>query len=107
MRSVHPALFGWVAGYGWLIPVPESAMLCGEPLALSTMVNAAVAEPVTVGAKTKLTVQDVLGANDPTQVLHLTNAAGLAPVSVPLKVNVEVPLLVRVTVCVALIVLIC
>ena len=80
--------------------------VCGESLALSVMVKAADAGLVVVGLKTMLTVHEAPGASGPVQLLHLEKDEALSPVSVPLKVSAEVPLLVMVTACAALAVLI-
>lgn len=85
--------------------MPESATLCGEPVALSVMVKAAVAAPVAVGLKAILTVQEAPGASGPVQLLHLENDDALGPVSAPLKFSVPVPVLLSVTCCAALVVL--
>jgi hypothetical protein len=84
------------------MPVPDRVTDCGESLALSVRANAADAGPAAVGLNWMLTVQKAAGASGPVQSLHLEKDEASVPVSAPLKLSVEVPLLVMVTDCAAL-----
>lgn len=79
-------------------PVPLSAMLCGDPLALSVMVMFAVSAPVTPGAKCPWMVQLAPTARLVPQVFANTNEDASAPVTLMLEMSiVSTPVLVRVT----------
>jgi len=89
------------------VPVPLKPTVCGLPLALSVKLSEALKLPVADGVNVTLTVQVLLGATAaPVQVSALL-AKSLA--FVPLIVTVEMlsaalPVLLRVTVCDALVV---
>lgn len=81
-------------------PVPVSAMLCGEPDALSVIVIAAVCAPLEVGAKCPWIVQLAATARVVAQLFAKTKEDASTPVTAMLvKVSVAVPLLVKVTDC--------
>jgi len=64
-------------------PVPASAADCGELVALSVALRAAVADPVMVGLKAMEKVQLAPAARDVPQVLLTTvNSEALVPVKV-------------------------
>ena len=82
------------------VPVPESEMACGEPVALDVMVMAAVNAPVVVGAKWPWMEQLAPAARLVPQVFANTNEEALAPVSAMLVIDsAAVPVLVMVTDC--------
>jgi len=81
-------------------PVPLSLIDCGEVLALSVMVIAAVNAPPVAGAKCPWMVQFAPTARLVPQVLAKTNEEALAPVTAILPiVNAAVPEFVMVTDC--------
>ena len=62
------------------IPVPLSAMVCGDPGTLSEMTRLAVRWPGVVGLKTSEIVQLADGATGDVQLLVTLNSVGLGPV---------------------------
>ena len=81
-------------------PVPLSAMLCGDPPALSTIVTAAVRAPPVVGAKCPWMLQLAPAARLVPQVFAKAKDDAFVPVTVMLVIDkVAVPGLVRVTYC--------
>ena len=81
-------------------PVPLSAILCGEPVALSVIVTAAASEPVFVGAKWPWMVQLAATARLVPQLFAKTNEDAFAPVTAMLDMDkTAVPVLVMVTDC--------
>src|SRR3989475_10893965 len=91
------------------MPVPVRVIVCGLPGASSTMFSVALRIPVASGVKLTLIVQLAPGATEPAplgQVLPAAKAksAACAPVMVMLVRFSGAPLLVRVTVCAALVV---
>jgi hypothetical protein len=50
-------------------PEPVKVMVCGLPVALSVIVSLPGREPVAVGVKTMLTVQEALAAKEVPQVV--------------------------------------
>ena len=75
-------------------------MLCGEPVALSVMVTAAVSAPVTVGVKCPWMVQFAPAARLDPQVFANTNEEAFAPVTLMLAMaKAALPVLVKVTCC--------
>ena len=86
-------------------PVPLSVIDCGELLALSVMVIAAVMAPAVVGPKCPWMVQLAPIARVFPQEFAKTNCDALVPVTAMLVMETAtVPVLVMVTVCVPLIV---
>jgi len=84
-------------------PVPLRVIICGEVIALSMMVTAAVSAPVVVGAKCPWIVQLAPTARLVPQLLAKTNEEAFAPVTAMLVIaSVAVPVLVMVTDCDAL-----
>lgn len=80
-------------------PVPLRRMLCGDPLALSVIVTAAVNAPVIVGAKCPWIVQFAPTARLVPQLLAKMNEDAFVPVTAMLViVNAAVPVLVMTTV---------
>ena len=78
-------------------------MLCGEPVAESVMVMAAVRAPVNVGAKCPWMVQLFPADTVDPQEFPNINEVAFAPVTpMPVMKSADSPVLVRVTVCVAL-----
>ena len=83
---------------GGFSPVPLSAMVCGDPLAVSEMVTVAVAAPVAVGAKCPWIKQFAPAARVVPQLLANTNSVAFVPETAMLvNVKVAVPVLVSVT----------
>jgi len=82
------------------VPVPLREIVCGDPVALSVMVTAAVIAPVDVGAKCPWMEQLAPAAMAVPQLLANPNEEAFAPVSVMLPTdNAKPPVLVKVTVC--------
>jgi len=80
------------------VPVPVSAIDCGEPVALSVIVTAAVTAPAAVGAKCPWMVQFAPTAMIDPQLLANTNEEAFAPVTAMLEmVTVELLVFLRVT----------
>jgi hypothetical protein len=71
--NVSDAAFSEMAGCGMAVPMPFSAMLDGEPLALCVNAKLAVRRPTAVGVNTTFKTQEVLAATEPpaTQVVPL------------------------------------
>jgi hypothetical protein len=87
-----------------VIPVPVNATDCGEPVALSVMVIAAVTAPAVVGAKCPWMVQFAPAARLEPQLFPNANEAAPVPVTlILLMVRVALPVLVNVTLCDALV----
>lgn len=87
-----------VTGKGCPVPVPLNVTDCGELLALSVMVMAAVKAPVTIGAKCPWIVQFDPTARLVPQLLAKTNEDAPAPVIAMLVIDrAAVPELVSVT----------
>ena len=85
--------------------MPVSAMVCGDPAALSVMVTEAVSGPAAVGAKWPWMVQLAVEARLEPQLFAKTNEDASAPVTAMLvMVSAEELVLVRVTLCEALLV---
>jgi hypothetical protein len=86
------------------VPVPVKATHCGDPAALSVIVRLAMRGPVAVGLNVTVTTQVDAGAMLlPTQVVVLVKSPLLAPpIFTALTVSGPVPLLVIVTVWLAL-----
>ena len=85
---------------GGFTPVPLSAILCGELLALSVMVMAAVNAPAVVGAKWPWMVQLAPAARLVPQLLAKTNEVAFVPATAMLVIDkAAVPVLVSVTNC--------
>ena len=81
-------------------PVPVSAMLCGEPPALSVMLTAAANEPPVVGSKYPVMVHVPPAATLVPHVFVNANDDAFAPVTpIPVIVKVDCPVLVSVTDC--------
>jgi hypothetical protein len=78
-------------GVGAGVPVPVRVEACGEPVALSVTVIAAVKLAADTGVKVTLMVQVELAASDEVQVVDavLAKSAGLAPVTVMLEIDKE------------------
>ena len=97
------------AGAAMVVPEPLKATVCGLPAALSVMDTLALRVPVAVGVKVTLMVQEAPAASVLEllgQVLVCAKSPLLVPVRpILLMVRAAVPLLVRVTVCAALVVL--
>ena len=89
-----------VTGATGATPVPLNAMLCGDPLALSVIVIAAVCTPVAVGAKCPWIEQFAPTATLAPHVFANTNEDALAPVTPMLVIDsAVVPVFVSVTYC--------
>ena len=88
------------------MPEPVRATVCGEPLALSVTVRVAVCRPVAVGVKVTEMLQLSPAPSDAPQPLVVANSAAFVPVRLMvLMLSGAVPPLVRVTVWLALAVL--
>jgi hypothetical protein len=98
--KVSAVLLSWSA-VAW--PVPVSAIVCGELVALSTTVRAAVSVPATDGVKVMERVQLAPAATLVPQVLVWLKLAAFVPLR-PMEVMASVaePVLVSVTVCAGL-----
>ena len=82
-------------------PVPVSATVCGEPVALSAKPSEAVSVPAAMGLKVTETVQDPPAARFP-QLLVWVNEEGLEPPVIMLvRVSAAFPVFLSVTVCAA------
>jgi hypothetical protein len=99
------AFTGWDTGGGRARPVPWTGTSCGVSGASSANSTLADLSPVAVGTKMKVTLQVEDTASAPVQVFDvIVKSPGLRPVSVTLvKLAVEVPLFVTVTVAVLLV----
>ena len=87
------------------VPVPLKATLCGLPAALSVTLTVDVRVPVLVGVNTTLIVQLALLASVDPQVFVCVKSRRSPPVSLmPINDSVDVPVLVTVTTCAALLV---
>ena len=90
---------------GAVTPVPLSEMLCGDPVALSVMVTAAESGPVVAGVKWPWMVQVPATGTVAPQLFANTNEEASVPVTAMLEMDKGmVPVLVRVTICEALVV---
>jgi hypothetical protein len=76
-------------GVGAGVPVPERDAVCGEPVALSVTVIAAVKLAAEAGAKATEIAQVDPAASDAEQVVVLAKSAALAPVTVMLEMDKE------------------
>src|SRR5437868_2568692 len=92
------------AGVGAAVPAPESVTLCGLPAALSVMVTAPVRGPVPARRTSSLMAQFAPAARDAPQVLVCAKSPVAA---MPVMVRAALPVFESVTVCAALVVLIC
>jgi hypothetical protein len=89
-----------------VIPVPDSATVCGLLASLSATLNVAVAVAATVGVNVTLMVHAPPAARVAAHVVVCANDVDAVPPMVTaIPVSVEVPLLVRVTTCAVLVVL--
>ncbi len=87
-----------------VVPVPLSAMVCGEPLALSVRVMVALKLEAVAGVKVAEIVQEALMARVEPQVVVSANSLALVPPRVMLVMfSVAVPVLVSVTLVAALV----
>ena len=91
-----------IAGATALVPVPNKRITCGLPVALSTMTTEPRSTPVALGVKVTLMVQVAETAT----LLQLLVWAKVPLTVILLTVSVAPPLLVRVTLFAALVVLI-
>jgi hypothetical protein len=92
------------AGAAAAVAVPESAMLCGEPVALSAMLRLALKLPAADGAKLTDRLQAAPAATLVPQVFVVLKLLAFVPASeMELTVNAAFPVLVRVTLCVPLV----
>lgn len=81
------------------VPVPDSATVCGLPLALSAMLSEAEELPLAAGVK-EITIVQLLAAATEEQVLFSLKSVGLVPVKLTaLTVKAALPEFVKVTVC--------
>ncbi len=85
------------------MPVPESAIPCGLPGALSVKLSVPDAEPSCVGVKATLTLHDLEARSEAPQVVEEMAKPGLA--AMPLMFNVAVPVFFRITVLATLVLL--
>src|SRR5947209_4268331 len=92
------------AGVGAAVPAPESVTVCGLPAALSVMVTAGCGGPVAVGVNVMVMSKFAPAARDAPLFLH-----GALPILAarPVMVRAALPVFESVTVCAALVVLIC
>jgi hypothetical protein len=89
---------------GAAVPVPFSTTVCGEPLALSVTVRLAVKLATDAGAKVRVMPQLAFGESEDEQVLVCAKLPELAPVmEILLILSAAMPVLVRVTDCMALV----
>lgn len=96
------------------VPVPASPTVCGLPVASSAKLTLALNAPVAVGANFTPTLQALPAVNElapreqavPVEGAPRVNCAGFVPVNVMLVIlSVALPVLVRVMLLVALVVL--
>jgi len=81
-------------------PVPVSAIICGDPTALSVIATAPASAPPVTGSKFPLIVQLAPAATLVPQVFVKTNEVAFAPVTaIWVIVSADCPLLVNVTDC--------
>lgn len=87
------------------LPVPVRLTVCELGVALSVMLNVALKVPEAVGANVTLNVQLPPAATELLQLLVSPKSPGLVPVNVmPIMAKAALPVLLRVTVCAALVV---
>lgn len=99
--KLSAVLLSWIAG-AW--PVPVSATVWGELVALSTTVRVAVSVPATDGVKVMERVQVAPAATLLPQVLVWLKVAAFVPLRLmELMASVAEPVLVSVTVCAGLV----
>jgi len=85
------------------VPAPDRLAVCGLPLALSAMLSEAASVPETEGVNHTAIVQLVPAASELPHVLVWAKSLALAPASARLvMLKAALPVLLRVTVCVAL-----
>ena len=85
-------------------PVPLSAMLCGDPLALSSISSEAERLPAAVGRKAREIVQCAPAAITVVHVVEPLKSPGFVPeISIALISSDPFPVLVSVMVCAALV----
>jgi len=90
------------AAGGGAVAVPVSALVCGDPAALSLTESVAASVPAAVGSNATEMVQDAPAASVALQVFVLAKAALLVPVRLmPVMASGAVPELVSVAVCAA------
>ena len=90
---------------GGKVPVPERATACGDPLALSAMLNVAEKPPAPDGLNVTEILQLAAGASGLTQFDDCPKADEFVPViEMLLKVSGALPVFVSVAVCAALVV---
>jgi len=100
--NVSVELLSWTAG---ACPVPVSAMVCGEPLALSAMLRLAEKVPAADGANVTAMLQLEPEANTVPQVFVWLKLLAFVPEKpMELMASAAVPLLVNVTLWAALVV---
>src|SRR5947209_4072623 len=92
------------AGVGAAVPAPESVTVCGLPAALSVMVTAARQSAVEGGRDDRGRRQIAKEASDAPQVVVCAKSPVAA---MPVMVRAALPVFESVTVCAALVVLIC
>src|SRR5450432_3472632 len=94
-----------VGAPGTVIPVPLSATLAGEPAALEAMLSVALCKPTIVGLNCVVMTHDPAGATVVQVLAVMLNWLAPAPVNVtPDTMSGTLPVLVTVTVCVAVVV---
>ena len=87
------------------MPVPESATVCGEPVALSATLSDAAKPVADAGVKVTAMLQLALMASEAPQALTSAKSVGLVPVSEMLEmVSGAVPVLESATTVVLLVV---
>jgi hypothetical protein len=101
MSGANVRLAGETLAPGAPAPVPVKATICGLPPALSVSVSDPERVPVFCGVNTTAMLQEAPAASDVPQ-LFVTAKSPRAPILV--TANADVPLLVRVTLCGALLV---
>lgn len=92
-------------GAAGAVPVPLSATVCGEPVALSAIESVAAKLAAETGVKVTETAQLEPAASELPQVLVSAKSVGLAPVMVmPVIESVAFPVFISVAVCAAVVV---
>ena len=87
------------------VPVPPSAMLCGEPVALSVTVSVALKLAAEAGVNVTEIVQLAPAASEAPQVLVWAKSATFVPeTAMPVIAKAALPVLVSVALCAALVV---
>ena len=104
-RSAKVRLVGATVAHGAKMPVPLSAMVCGEMPASSVIVTKAKRIPAAAGVNLTLIAQLLPARTNAPQLLLCAKSAAFTPVTaMPAMFNVAVPVFDKTTVCGSLVV---